>query len=123
MNAADPMQAALWRRSRTELPGSIAWNETIDVLLGHHSTRAFLPDPLPEETLSTLVAAAQSAATSSTLQAWSVVPLQDRQRKARLAALAGNQRHIIDGPLFLAWLVDLNRLDTVAELGGNKAEA
>jgi nitroreductase len=116
------MQAALRQRYRTELPGNIAWNETLDVLLGHHSTRAFLPEALPEETLATLVAAAQSAATSSNLQAWSVVAVQNPERKARLAALAGNQQHIIDGPLFLVWLVDLNRLDKVAELGGNAAE-
>jgi nitroreductase len=58
-------------------------------LLSHHSTRAFLPEPVPDETLTTLIAAAQSAATSSNLQPWSVVAVEDHGRKARLAALAG----------------------------------
>jgi nitroreductase len=122
-NERDPAQAALQERYRTHPPGQIAWNETLDVLLSHHSTRAFLPDPLPDDTLPTLIAAAQSAATSSNLQAWSVVAVQDRERKGRLAALAGNQQHINEAPLFLVWLVDLNRLAKVAEVGGHAAAA
>jgi nitroreductase len=46
---------------------------------------------LPAGTLELLVAAAPSAATSSNLQAWSVVAVQDEQRKCRLAKIAGNQ--------------------------------
>jgi len=65
-------------------------NPVIEQLLAHRSVRAYLPDPLPEGTLQTLVAAAQSASNSSNLQAWSVVAVQDTARKARLAALAGN---------------------------------
>src|SRR5689334_15282624 len=65
MSEPSPVQAALWQRYRTEFPGAVIWNETLDVLLAHHSTRTFLPDPLPDDTLSTLIAAAQSAPTSS----------------------------------------------------------
>ncbi|MCQ3024056.1 nitroreductase family protein [Pseudomonas savastanoi] len=66
------------------------WNETIDLLLEHRSVRAFTDQPLREVTIETLVAAAQSASTSSNLQVWSVVAVQDGDRKARLSALAGN---------------------------------
>jgi nitroreductase len=123
MNDHGPAQAALQQRYRIRFPEGIAWNETLDVLLSHHSTRAFLPDALPENTLPTLLAAAQSAPTSSNLQAWSVVAVQDPARKARLAGLAGNQQHIVDAPLFLVWLIDLNRPARVAEMGGHPAEA
>ena len=44
-------------------------------LLAHRSVRAYLPDALPEGTLAHLVAAAQSAPTSSNLQAWSVIAI------------------------------------------------
>lgn len=54
----------------------------------HRFVRADLPDALPDGTIETLIAAAQSAATSSNLQAWSVIAVQDKARKARLAALA-----------------------------------
>jgi nitroreductase len=70
-----------------------------------------------------LVAAAQSAASSSNLQAWSVIAVEDKARKARLAALAGNQKHIEEAPLLLVWLADLNRLQRVAAAQNQKAEA
>ncbi|MBD1870949.1 NADPH-dependent oxidoreductase [Cyanobacteria bacterium FACHB-471] len=90
------------------------WNETLTALLSHRSVRAYLPDPLPSHTLETLVAAAQSAATSSNLQTWSVVAIADPIRKDTLAQLAGNQTHIRQCPLFLVWLTDLARLHQLA---------
>lgn len=90
------------------------WNETLATLLSHRSVRAYLPDPLPSQTLETLIAAAQAAATSSNLQTWSVVAIEDPARKNTLAQLAGNQAHISQCPLFLVWLADLARLDYLA---------
>lgn len=84
-------------------------SEVIEALLAHRSVRAYTADPLPEGTLAQLVAAAQSAATSSNLQVWSVVAVRDPARKSRLAKLAGNQAHIEQAPLFLIWLADLSR--------------
>jgi nitroreductase len=100
-----------------------AWTETLDVLLTHRSVRAYLPDALPAGTLETLVAAAQSAASSSNLQVWSVVAVEDTERKARLAALAGNQKHIIEAPLLLVWLIDFDRLTQLSKVDGVKSEA
>jgi len=88
-------------------------NAVIDGLLAHRSVRAYLPDPLPEGTIETLVAAAQSAPTSSNLQVWSVVAVEDPDRKAGLAALAGNQKHILEAPLLLVWLIDFDRLTQI----------
>ncbi|NTU86356.1 MAG: NADPH-dependent oxidoreductase [Chloroflexales bacterium] len=95
-------------------PPQLAWSETLELLLNHRSVRAYTPAPLPDGTLEAIVAAAQSAATSSNLQAWSVVAVADQERKARLAELAGNQAHIRVAPLFLVWLADLSRLARVA---------
>ena len=86
----------------------------LDTILNHRSVRAFLPRALPEGTLELLVAAAQSASTSSNLQFWSVVAVQETARKSRLAELAGQQQFIRDAPLLLVWLADLSRLDRIA---------
>jgi nitroreductase len=99
------------------------WNDTLEVLLSHRSVRAYLPGPLPEGTIETLVAAAQSASSSSNLQCWSVVAVEDPARKARLAALASAQKYIVQAPLFLVWLVDLARLDGIAAARGVTPEA
>jgi nitroreductase len=99
-----------------------AWNPVLSGLLEHRSVRAYLDRPLPPRTLETLIAAAQSAASSSNLQAWSVVAIESAERRARLADLAGSQRHIREAPLFLVWLADLARLDHLATAGGVVAQ-
>ena len=85
-------------------------NATIETLFSHRSVRAYTDETLKPGTLELLVAAAQSASTSSNLQTWSVVAVQDEARKDRLAQLAGNQEHIRRCPLYLVWVADLARL-------------
>jgi len=97
---------------------SVRSHPVLELLLSHRSVRSFLPTALPPDTIPTLVAAAQSAASSSNLQPWSVVAVEDPERKKRLSVLAGNQAHIAQAPLFLVWLADLSRLRRVAALRG-----
>ncbi|MCB1929369.1 MAG: nitroreductase family protein [Rhodocyclaceae bacterium] len=87
----------------------------IEQLLSHRSVRAYRPDPVTDDQLAAIIAAAQSAASSSNLHAWSVVAVRDAERKAALAECAGGQAHVRDAPLQLVWLADLARLHRVAE--------
>jgi nitroreductase len=97
-------------------------NQVLDTMLGHRSIRAFLPTPLADGVLETLVAAAQSAPTSSNQQAWSVVAVREPGRKARLAELANAQKFITQAPLFLCWIADLSRLGRLGEAHGQHLE-
>jgi nitroreductase len=107
--------ALLSQRNRDDtLAAPAQWNAVLDTILNHRSVRGFLPRKLPEGTLETLIAAAQSASTSSNLQFWSVVAVEETERKSRLAELAGQQQFIRDAPLLLIWLADLSRLDRIA---------
>ena len=99
------------RYGRTSIPGAGPWNDVIAGLLDHRSVRGFKSTPLPKGTLETLVAAAQSAATSSNLQTWSVVAVSDPATRAEFARIANNQKHIEQCPLFLCWIADVSRLD------------
>lgn len=92
-------------------------------LMAHRTVRAYLDQPLEPGTLEKLTLAAQSAATSSNLQAWSVIAVQDKARKARLAEFAGSQSHILEAPLLLVWLADLSRLDRAAARLGVASDA
>ncbi|KAI1494134.1 oxidoreductase [Biscogniauxia mediterranea] len=86
-------------------------NPTLELLLQHKSVRHFSPHtPLPAGTLELLVAAAQSAATSSNLQTWSVVAVSDPQRKDEAARLCGDQDFVRAAPLLLVFCADLARL-------------
>jgi nitroreductase len=120
----DRAAALLQQRNRDGAPiAAPQWNETLDIILGHRSVRGFLPQGLPDGTLELLTAAAQSASTSSNLQVWSVVAVQNPERKARIADLAGNQQFIRDAPLMLVWLADLNRIDQIAADRQTQVEA
>jgi nitroreductase len=110
----------LLRSRYGEIPFNLetAWNDSLTALLSHRSIRAYLSEPLPPGTLELLVASAQSASTSSNLQTWSVVAVENQERKDELSKLAGNQAHIRQAPLFLVWLADLARLTYVADSRG-----
>lgn len=113
---------ALFLRYRSAAPDHILWNDTIARLLDHRTVRNLRPDPLPDGLIPTLVAAAQSAATSSNLQLWSVVAVQDEEKRRELAALAGGQKHIEHAPLILLWVADLARAKRIADDAGEPAQ-
>lgn len=110
------------RYSTTDLEWNHQWDAVLDTrlnhLFAHRSVRSYRPDPLPPNTLELLVAAAQSAASSSNLQTWSVIAVEQFDRKVQLATLASNQVHIRECPLFLVWLADLSRLTHIASQRG-----
>ncbi len=91
---------------------------TIEQIYQHGSVRRYTTDPVPAEMVEAIVAAAQRSATSSNLQMYSVVAVTDAQRRARLAELCGNQAHIAEAPIFLAWCADRSRLERACELRG-----
>ncbi|WP_326543402.1 nitroreductase family protein [Pseudorhodoferax sp.] len=93
----------------------------LDALLAQRSVRHFLPDALPPHALEQLVAAAQSAPSSSNLQTWSVVAVQSQAGRDRLAALTGPQNHLRTAPLVLAFLADLSRIARIAARSGREA--
>ena len=99
-------------------PGAFADNPTLPVLLAHKSVRHYKSDALAPGTLEVLGAAAQSAASSSNLQTWSVVALQDPAHKAEAATLCGDQDFIRLAPLFLVFCADLARLSAASEHEG-----
>jgi FMN reductase (NADPH) len=91
---------------------------TIEQIHRHYSVRAYKADPVPIELVETIVAAGQRASTSSNLQVYSVVAVTDADKRARLAELCGNQKHIPQAPVFLAWCADLSRLDRMCQMRG-----
>ena len=97
-------------------------NETIALLYQHRSVRSFTDAPVDEQTVSALIAAGQSAATSSNLQTWSVIEVRDSHRKATIARLAGDQDFIRQAPVFLIFVADWARNRFIAERHGAPTE-
>lgn len=91
----------------------IQMNDTLSLLLNHRSIRKYKDEPVTEEQLQAIIAAAQMASTSSNVQAYSVIAATDPELKRQLAVLAGNQAYVEQCPVFLVWCADLYRLKQV----------
>lgn len=92
-------------------------NQVIRLLAGHRSVRHYKPNPLPEGILEVLVTAAQSASTSSNLQTYSIIAVQDPTKKELLAEWSNNP-FVVDAPLVLIFCPDLHRLEAVCRRQG-----
>ncbi|SFX05060.1 NADPH-dependent oxidoreductase [Marinospirillum alkaliphilum] len=97
-------------------------NPVIEQILAHRSVRAYSDQPLPEGWLETLLATAQSAATSSNLQVWSLLVVEDPARKERLSKIA-RQAHVARAPAILVWLADFSRIQQQATKRGAELPA
>jgi len=114
----DELPAEAWElRYGSDLPNL----PDLGKFLNHRSVRRFKPEPISEEVLQGLVAAAQSAATSSNLQLWSVISVQDPERREQIAKLCADQRQIKTCAVFFAFIADHYRLKMAAEKQGEEA--
>jgi nitroreductase len=92
----------------------------IERFFAHRSVRRFSDKPIDKGTMRALIAAAQSASTSSNLQLWSVISVQDPGNRRRVFELTAEQHHVANAPWFLAFFADHHRLRKAAlEAGVN----
>lgn len=106
-------------------PDNLIVNPTIETLMSHKSVRNFLDEPLPDGAIETMVAAAQSAATSSNLHQWSVVAVTDARVKEKVWNLAAgsaksNNQFIKQAPVILLWVADISRNVEIARADGGE---
>lgn len=96
-------------------------NFTLKHQLAHRTIRAFKPDPLSAETVATLFEVARWTATSSAMQASSVIHVTDPALKAQIAQIC-NQPNVAKAPLLLIFLVDQYRNNAIAQAAGHPVE-
>lgn len=85
-------------------------NSIINEMISHRSIRKFKPDPIANETLRVIIDCAQAASTSNSMQAYSVITIRDQELKEKVAKLSGNQKWIVECPVFLIWCADMYRI-------------
>lgn len=93
-------------------------NAILDLIHKHASVRHYKPEPLPTDWIEAIVSAGQGASTSSNLQMYTAIAVTEEAKRNQLAELCGNQLHICEAPVFLAWCADLARLERVCQLRG-----
>lgn len=89
-------------------------SDILAVLLGHRSIRKYQPDPIDRGTIETIVRAAQAASTSSYLQAYTIIGIENRETLKQLAELSDNA-HVQEAPLLFVFCADLRRLEKASE--------
>lgn len=92
---------------------------TVCDVLDHRSCRNYKTDPIPEELVQTLFAAAFSAPSKSDLQQACVVRVQDQAKQRRIADLSPETSWIAGAPLFLVWCGDSRRIRRLSEYRGH----
>lgn len=101
-----------WRlRYGSEPPGEVP---ELAPFLRHRSVRKYADREVPESLVAGLVAAAQSASTSSNLQLYSLVSVQDPALRAQVAQCCADQKQVHAAPWFFAFLADHHRLRRAA---------
>jgi len=91
-------------------------NKTIELLYERASCRSFGEEPIPDETLDVVLAAAAHAATGGNLQPYSIIKVLDSEVRQRLMALCGDQPFIGQAPVSLVFCIDFRRLERWAAL-------
>jgi nitroreductase len=90
----------------------------LELLMRHRSVRRYTADPIPAETLTAVIRAGQGAASSSFIQAYSIVRVTHPAARAELARAAGGQPWIEQAAEFLVFCADLRRVDTACRQAG-----
>ncbi|TDT63262.1 oxygen-insensitive NADPH nitroreductase [Fonticella tunisiensis] len=95
-------------------------NDVINLLKSHRSIRKYMQKPVEEDKVKAIIEAAQSASTSSFIQAYTIIRVEDREKRKKIAKLAGEQSYVEECPLFLVFCADLNRHKLACKM--NKVE-
>jgi len=103
----------------TALAGGKITSDTIRVLENRVSVRKYSDRPVTEAEVEAILRASFRAPTSSNIQAYSVVTVRDRETLRKLSAVTGNQRHVAETPVFLAFCADLTRIEHAMQARGH----
>ncbi|OAS85268.1 MULTISPECIES: NADPH-dependent oxidoreductase [Metabacillus] len=98
-------------------------NEVIKTLTSHRSFRKFEEKQIENEHLNAILSAAQAAPTWIHGQQVSVIVVQNKERKQKLATFCGNQEHIKLAPTFLVFCADFNRAKMASDIENVPFEA
>ena len=93
-------------------------NSVIELLQSHRSIRKFADKPIPEDLFRSLLEAGQSAATSSHVQATTVIRVRDQAKREAIAELAGGQPYIATCSEFMVFCADMKRVFEATERAG-----
>lgn len=94
-----------------------AMNETVKTQLAHRTIREFTDEKIPEEIFETLMEVARRTATSTGMQASSIIRVTDSEKKKEIAKVC-NQEYVARATELLIFIVDQYRNWNIAREKG-----
>ena len=95
-------------------------NPVMQLLRAHRSIRKFRETPPSDEIVNEIVRCGQAAATSSNLQATTVIRVRDGKTRREIARVAGDQQYVATAGAFLVFCADLHRSRLACDIGGGE---
>jgi FMN reductase [NAD(P)H] len=111
-----------WRArfgEEARLPEDLPDNPWLRQILMRRTHRRYAERAVPESLMRLLLGAAFSASSKSDFQQATVVWVEDRSRRDRLAALVPDMPWIGSAPVFLVFCGDAGRIERIGELRGH----
>ncbi len=93
-------------------------NQTIEIMKNHRCIRSFLDKEITDAIIDELVAVAQAAPNSINGQQISLIIVRDKEKKRRIAEIAGGQTWIAQAPLFILFVADFYKAKLAADKVG-----
>ncbi len=93
-------------------------NPTIDLIMHRRSTRSYDPTPLSEDEKDTILQAAMRAPTAGAMMLYTILEIEDKQVKKKLAETCDHQPFIAKAPYILLFLADYQRWVDLYEAAG-----
>ena len=87
-----------------------------DLVARRASCRSFLPDPIPEDVLRRVLNAGCQSPNGGGFQTYSILCIEDPEKKEALAGLCRNQRFIARAPMNLVFCIDFHRMEQVLRI-------
>jgi len=98
-------------------------NSVIDLIKNHRSIRRYTNQAIASELFTSIIAAGQTASTSSYIQAGTIIRVRRTDLRAEFVELSGNQKYIAGAAEFLVFCADLQRNQSrVTKLLGEPAD-
>jgi FMN reductase [NAD(P)H] len=98
-------------------------NVVVETMMSHRSIRKYSDRPVSDEDLDTIIRSAQAAPSWVNGQHVTIISIQDPERRKKMAELAGNQKYIMEAPVFLVFCADFHRIKTACEMEGTEFKA
>ncbi len=93
-------------------------NAVMQLLQSHRSIRKFTDKPVSDSMIHEILRCGQAAATSSNIQATTVIRVRKAETRHEIARVAGDQGYVTTAGAFLVFCADLNRSGRACEMQG-----